>query len=93
MRGNGECECGAFAAFAVRPNPAADAFHDFLTDGKAHTGAGVFATVQPLKRTEDALRKIRVESDAIVLDGDVPGAADSTGVNPDGGRRARLPGG
>src|SRR5262249_38805714 len=77
----------ALAYYGFYPNLAAVSLDNFLADGQADAGAREGAAcVQPLEHAEDALEVPRLDADAVVGNGEVPGAVLRTGLDANGGR-------
>src|SRR5260221_3708868 len=86
-------ECTAGAGLRGDPDAPAVALDHFLADGEADTGARVLGlVVQTLEHHEDALEILRLDTDAIVADGEleVGFLFDAGDVDPGHRRRAEL---
>src|SRR6267142_4621816 len=83
--GDGEGEGGAFGGVGFDPDFSAVTFDNALADGQADAdaAAGGFCALEDL---EDSVLMMRVDADAVVADGECPGARALDGGDVDAQR-------
>src|SRR5919202_1333994 len=71
---NREKEGCTFAQFGFNPDLSSVAFHNFLTDSQSHAGTGILiAGMQALENHKDAIGKLRIDANPVVLNREQPG--------------------
>src|SRR5215467_2550392 len=79
-----EIECRAYAELRFEPDPSTVALDDLFGYREADAAALIFpALVQPLKHLENAVSKLLIDADSIVLDREQPFPVARRRVQPD----------